>query len=346
MERRGNNRRWLAAVGAGACALALVSACGSSDSGSNTSADGTQTVKVMMFPGQAYRLEPLVAQEKGMLADHGIKMEITEQPATLQGIQGLLATKSDVGQVTVGTLGQGVQAGNDAQFFCGGIDVIQTTLIAPPDSDLPSTDDGATWQEVLQSLKGKKIGIQTPVGSGLQLIFAAALKEAGVTDVTYVNLGGAPTGTIAALQKGAVDVAQANPPTTQFFAQSGQVKPLLYMPDGPTVYKDYYGSGWVAPTKWLEDNPDLAKNFCAAMSEALTFIKDPANKDAASKIFQQDTKQDAATSDAVVEQAFEDFSTDLDKSGLEKTFSAYVDLGIFKKSPALSYSDLVDDKTE
>ena len=335
---------WAAALAVGAMGLA---ACGSGSGNADTKdAGGLTTVKVMMFPGQAYRLEALVADKQGYLKDHGIKMEITDQPPTLQGIQGLYASKSDVGQVTVGTLGQGVQAGDKAKFFCGGINVLQTSLMVPPDSKLPSTADGATWQEVLQSLKGKKVGIQTPVGSGLQLIFAAALKEAGVTDVTYVNLGGAPTGTIAALKNGAVDVAQANPPTTQYFEQSGAAKSILYMSDGPKVYADYYGSGWVAPDAWLEKNPKLATDFCAAMTKALSYIQDPANKATISTMFEKDSGLDPKTVDAMVGVAYKDFSTSLDKDQLQQTFDAYVELGIFKPSPKLDYTDLVDDKTK
>jgi NitT/TauT family transport system substrate-binding protein len=104
-------------------------------------------------------------------------------------------------------------------------------------SDLPSTSQGATWQQVMKSLDGKTIRIQTPVGSGLQLIFAEALREAGVTNVTYVNLGGGNDVTLAALNNGSVDVAQVNPTGTQrvqadnsaktfnTYAQLGIIKP-------------------------------------------------------------------------------------------------------------------------
>lgn len=335
----------MAAAGA-ACALVLLAACGGSADGSEETKGDVTTVKVMMFPGQAYRLLPDVAAQEGYFEDRGIKMEITDQPPTLQGIQGLYATESQVGQVTVGTLGQGVQGGNDAKFFCGGIDVLQTTLIAPTDSTLPSTEDGASWEDVLQALDGKKVGIQTPVGSGLQLIFAAALKEVGVENVTYVNLGGSPTGTIAALQNKSVDVAQANPPTTQFFAHEGKAKPLLYMADGPTVYKEYYGSGWVAPTAWLDENPDVAKAFCGAMSDAIEFIQDPANAQTAADIFVADAGVPPEVAKAVVEQVYDDFSTELDTDTLTKTFDAYDELGIFAPEPAMGYDALVDDQNE
>jgi ABC-type nitrate/sulfonate/bicarbonate transport system substrate-binding protein len=333
-------------LGVTLAALAL-SACGDGDDDSGAGGDdgGLETVRVMMFPAQAYRMLPLVAQEEGIFEEHGIEMEITEQPAQLQGVQGLEATESDVGQLTVGTLGQGVQGGNDAKFFCGGIDVLQTTLMTAPDSDLPSTEEGATWEEVLQSLEGKKVGIQTPVGSGLQLIFAAALEEAGVTDVTYVNLGGAASGTIAALQNGSVDVAQTNPPTTQFFQDSGQAKPLLYMSEGPTTYKDYYGSAWSAPTSWIEEKPEVAEAFCDAMDEALEYINDPANKDAIVDLFVEDSGLEQGTVELMVDQAYGDFSTAMPEDVLGQTIDAYTELGIFKPTPEMSYEVLVDDKS-
>ncbi|MGI5159150.1 ABC transporter substrate-binding protein [Microbispora sp. CA-102843] len=216
---RVQNKSRIALTSAALLVAAATVACGgdgSTASGSpeTTTAGGTQTLRVMMFPAQAYRLPVVIAEKQGMFNKRNIKIEILEQPANLQGMQGLAATESDIGQVSTTTLVQGWQAGNKGAFFCGGINVIQTTLMAPADSTLPSTQEGATWQEVLQALKGKKIGIQTPVGSGVQLLFAAALKEAGVEDVTYVNLGGGSSAAVAALGNKSVDVAQVSPTGT------------------------------------------------------------------------------------------------------------------------------------
>ncbi|MGX4694807.1 ABC transporter substrate-binding protein [Streptomyces sp. JNUCC 63] len=103
-----------------------------------------------MYPAQSYRLPVLLAQEKGLFKKHGLKLDITEQPANLQDMQGLSATKkSDVGIIIVGTLGQGWQAGSEGRFFCGGIKVPQTTLVTPVGSKLPSIEDGADWKTVL-----------------------------------------------------------------------------------------------------------------------------------------------------------------------------------------------------
>ncbi|GAA0997330.1 ABC transporter substrate-binding protein [Acrocarpospora macrocephala] len=331
------------ALASTALLVAVATACGG-DSGESPTAQGgggAETVRVMMYPAQSYRLPVMIAQQQGLFEKRGITLDVAEQPANLQGMQGLSATKSDIGIVTVGTLGQGWQAGSKGAFFCGGIKVLQTTLMAPVGSTLPSTQDGATWQEVLKSLAGKKIGIQTPIGSGLQLIFAAALKEAGVTDVTYVNLGGGSSAAIAALGNGSVDVAQFNPTGTQFILNAKTGKPLLYMPEGPAAYKDYYGSAWVGTGDFLQQRPAAAKAFCEAVTEALRFVAEPANRQTALDTLVKDTGVEAPVAELVLDQTYGDFSTELDKARLTATFDAYVGLGILKADPKPTYESLV-----
>jgi ABC-type nitrate/sulfonate/bicarbonate transport system substrate-binding protein len=322
--------------------MAGAAACGDSKA-AGTPSEGKQggTLKVMMFPGQAYRLPVLVARDRGLFKKRGITLEITEQPTNLQGMQGLQATGSDIGQVSVATLGQGYQAGTKGKYFCGGLNTIQTTLMAPNGSDLPSTADGASWQEVLKALKGKKIGIQTPVGSGVQLLFAAALKEAGVTDVTYVNIGTDPATVVAALGNRSVDVAQIAPTGTQYMQDRKAGKPLVYLPDGPSTYKDLYGSAWVAPDRFLKQRPDAAKAFCDVMGEALDLIKDPANSTANAAILAKDTGISEKVAKLVVDQTYDDHSTELDRNRLTTTFERYVELGILKADPKPSYDTLV-----
>lgn len=335
MRRKMRSRFALAS--AGLLAATTLAACGDGgdDGKSDASAEGekTQTVRVMMYPAQSYRLPVMIADQEGFFEENGIKLDITEQPASLQGMQGLEATKADVGIVTVGTLGQGWQAGSKGAFFCGGIDVLQTTMIAPKDSDLPSTSEGASWQEVLKSFEGKKVGIQTPIGSGLQKIFAAALDEAGVKDVTYVNLGGGSAAAIAALGNGSVDVAQFNPTGTQFVEDAGTGKSLLYMSEGPKAYKEYYGSAWVAPTKFLNERPEAAKKFCDAIGQSLDFIKDEKNAKTSEALLAKDTGVSPEVAKLVVEQTYGDFNTEIDKASLQSTLDAYVDLGILKADP-------------
>jgi NitT/TauT family transport system substrate-binding protein len=339
MTRRFKSRLVLAV--AAVTATALVTACSSGgDDNETTSEGGLQKVQVMMFPGQSYRLPVVVAQEQGYFKDHGVEISIVAQPNNLQGAQAMLATKSEVGQLSTPTLAQGVENGSPVAFFCGGIDVLQTTMVAKKGSSFPSTDEGASWEDVLKSFDGKKVGVQTPVGSGLQLLFAAALKEAGVEDVTYVNVGGGNDITLAAINNGSVDVAQVNPTGTQKFEVDQAIKPLLYMSTGPEAYK-LYGSAWTGQTSWLKDNPKAASGFCDAVEDALKWIKDPANADAAAQALAKDTAVDPAVAALVVKDVYKDYSTELPEDVLKKTFAEYKEFGITKSDLSSKYDQLV-----
>lgn len=332
------NGRLLACAAVASILTLITAAC----SGTTGSGGSLHRVQVMMFPGVAYRLPVVIAQQQGYFQQAGIDLQIVAQPNNLQGMQAISATKSDIGMISATTLGQGFQAGTQAKLFCGGINVVQTSLVAKKGSGLPSTARGATWQDVLKSLSGKKIGIQTPVGSGLQLLFAAALKDAGATNVTYVNVGGSNSVTQASLDNGSVDVAQSSPTGTQALTNGGSIEALAYLPQGPSEYKDLYGSGWVASDTWLDQNPALAKGFCDATAKGLAFIKDPANKAATAAALQKDTGVDQAIANEALP-TYGDYTTAIDNARMTETFQRYVELGVLKPQPVPDVAALVDD---
>ena len=328
-------KKLTALVGAAALAAGL-SACGSSDSSAGS-------MQVMMFPGVAYRLPVVVAQEKGFFEDRGVKIDIIAQPNNLQGVQAIEATKSHAGLMSTATLAQGVQAGSKVQAFCGGLEVTQSSIVAPADTTLPSVHDGATAEQVFSAIDGLKVGAQTPVGSGFQVMFDSALKEGGATNLTWVNVGGSNSVTQASLENGSVDVAQSSPSGTQQLVETGVAKELVYLPDSSELYGQMYGSPWVGPTAWLKDNAETAKGFCDATAEALAFIQDPQNHDEVLKISMADSGiTDEKVAAAVLETYGKGYSADLSTDVLQKTFDKYVELGIVKPEPALDASQLVN----
>ena len=335
-------RRFGAAIAAGA--LFTVAACGGGDNGGSSA--GSTEVQLMMFPGVAYRLPVMIAQEKGWFDDEGISLKIIAQPNNLPGGQAMESTKSDIGQFSIATLAQAAQAGQGAKVFCGHIGEVQSSVVANVDSKLPSVQDGATVDEVLKALSGKKFGVQVPVGAGLQLITAAAIKSAGGSDVTYVNVGGSNTTTGPALDNGSVDAAIASPPGTQFLVAGGKQKVLAYLPDGgPEEFSEWYGSAWGAPTKWLDKNPKAAKGFCTAVQKGIDFVKDPKNLDESVAALVKDTKLPQEIATEVVKTQYAAYSTTLDQTQMTKTLDGYAKEGIIKPSPAVTWDNFVDDQS-
>ncbi|MFV0463080.1 MAG: ABC transporter substrate-binding protein [Nostocoides sp.] len=287
----------------------------------------------MMFPAAAYRIPVLVADEKGYFKDANIELSKVPQPNNMQGVQALISTKSQVGMMSMPTVIQAVLAGSEAKIFCGGLDVLQTTLIAKPGSTLPSTYDGASWDEVVKSFDGKKIGSQTPIGSGFQILLQKALEEAGATNMTFVNIGGANDLALAALNKGTVDVALSSPPGTQSLIVDKSVKRLAYPAEHSKTY-GLYGSAYTAPTEWLTSKPGTAKGFCDAIDKSLAYINDPKNTDEVAAIYVKDSGVSKDVATLVVKDTFgDDYSTDLPEERLQETFDTLVKLGVVPSNP-------------
>ncbi|MFE0748903.1 ABC transporter substrate-binding protein [Gordonia sp. NPDC058843] len=326
----------LAATLTMACSVA---ACGGSPTSSGSTASEMQ---VMLYPALAYRLPVLIAQERGFFEEAGLSVNVVAQPNNLQGAQALTATKSQAGQVGTATFAQGVQGGSDVQAFCGGITVTQSSIVAAADTDLPAVADGATPEAVFDALSGRKIGAQTPVGSGFQIMLDAALTEGGASDLTWVNIGGSNSVTQASLQNGSIEVAQSNPSGTQALVESGAAKELIYLPDHSELYGELYGSPWIAPTEWLRNNGETARSFCDATATALEFILDPANRDEARQILIRDSGiSDPAIADAVLE-TYGEYSSDISPDAIQRTFDRYTELGITKPEPELDAGELVN----
>ncbi len=313
--------------------------------GGPTSADAdgeAGKMQVMLFPALAYRLPVLIAQEKGFFDEVGVTVNIVAQPNNLQGVQALEATNSQAGQVGTATFAQGVQGGGDVQAFCGGIEVTQSSIVAAADTDLPAISDGATPQEVFTALSGKKVGAQTPVGSGFQIMLDEALTEGGASNLTWVNIGGSNAVTQASLQNGSIDVAQANPSGTQALVESGAAKELIYLPDYSELYGQLYGSPWIAPTTWLKDNEKTARAFCDATKVALDYIQDPRNHDDVLRTSMSDSGiKDVKIADAVLK-TYGEYSPDISADVIQTTFDRYAELGITKPEPGLDANQLVN----
>ena len=269
-------------------------------------------------------------------------MNLVSQPNNLQGAQALEATNSQAGQVGTATFAQGVQAGSNVQAFCGGITVTQSSIVASPDTDLPAISDGADPQDIFQAISGKKVGAQTPVGSGFQIMLDNALIEGGASNLTWVNIGGSNSVTQASLQNGSIDVSQSNPSGTQALVESGAAKELIYLPDHSELYGQLYGSPWIAPATWLENNEKTARAFCDATSVALDYIRDPRNRDGTLQVLMRDSGiNDVQIADAVLK-TDDEYSADISVDVIQRTFDRYSELGIIKPEPRLDASTLVN----
>lgn len=315
-------------------------------SAANEGSDGggeSAEVTVMIAPNYAGALPLVVAQEEEIFADHGITMNRVAQPTGIPATQGFAATDSDVGLMTIATAAQGWQAGDDIALFCGALQRLPAALIAAPDSDIPTLDEAGSVEEVIAAFEGRTMGIMVPVGAGMQLQLDTELRENGVTEIDYVSTGTDPAVVSAAFDSGSIDVAQLAPPGFHELVARGDAKFIMDTSDIPGSYQKTFAGGWFAPRVWLEDNEELAAEFCTALDEAHQFILDEATNEVARDHLISDTGVSEDIADHVIEYFFagELFGTQLSREELEYTFELNTELGVIASEPEVTYDSLV-----
>lgn len=299
-----------------------------------------RTVTVAVLPGQGYRVPIRIAQDQGFFADRGIELKFVDQPMTIGGIQGIEAVGADLGYISLPTIAQSVQAGADSRMFCQSLPVMETSLVAKPGTDLPSTDDGASADQVFSALAGKKIGVQTPIGAASQLIFQKIFKDRHIDNVTYINTGVQLPVLLSALDSGDVDAIQVTPSTTQQMMSEGLVKRLIYLPDHVDSYR-FSGSGMAGRQAFIENTPDLAAGYCDAIQAALDYINNPANANEVDAVLEEDMGLTPEAAALMRAESFPLYSTKIDEAALNRTLGMFVELGILKPEPAMTYDSVV-----
>ncbi|MCG7632834.1 ABC transporter substrate-binding protein [Gordonia McavH-238-E] len=323
--------------------LSAVALSGCSAGTGDSSAPGTITV--LGYPNQVQDLLLTIGQDEGFFDKAGVTVDTADYPTSLEPGQAVKATKSDVLQMTAGSLMSSWQNGGDMRFFCGLMPSIPNEIMAAPNSELPSTESGATWQDVLQSLEGKKVGFPQPEGTGWWKVFAAAMNEAGVAEQDFVTINvGTNTSSIQQLlESGQIDAAMVSSSGTQILKESGKAKTLMPLQEGPPVYTQLFGAGYAAPSTELEERPEDFKAFCDAITEALNFVRDPANLPAAAGTLSEMQGIPPAAAEAVLAEVYPIFDVALPADRLQRTIDYYAENGVIEPSPLPTVEDLVVD---
>jgi ABC-type nitrate/sulfonate/bicarbonate transport system substrate-binding protein len=187
-------------------------------------------------------------------------------------------------------------------------------------------------------LKGKKIGI-TRIGSASDLALRAALDHFGLNarDVTMISMGGIPD-ILAALRSGVVNGGILSPPTSTAARELGY-RPLLHIPD---LGKEFTFSGIAAKRSFIQAQPDIAKEFMAALTEGVRVYREDGR--AALKVLRKYMRAD----DRILQGGYKEYENALASppypslKGLEAVRDSLID-----STPALKNIDLrkfVDDR--
>lgn len=217
-----------------------------------------------------------VAVQKGFFEKHGLNIETTYVGNAAGIIQQLIGGSFDIGITTFDISVRA--AANGADFKIIGCTLSRMTASAMADPSIKSAAD----------LKGKTIALPFQKDMSTYL-WNRWLREQGV-DPTSVDqiFDGSSVNRYAALTSKAAQAALLTSPFDLTAEKDGMVKLLDY-----GAYSDKLPFLAIAArTDWLEENPDTAKAFMAAVAEGIAWLNDTANEAEAVEIMKSISKQD------------------------------------------------------
>ncbi|MEV7791947.1 ABC transporter substrate-binding protein [Streptomyces sp. NPDC087512] len=245
-----------------ATALALVSGCGDSGSGTSARGDGPSSEKVTYltsfgnFGRDAY---VWVAKDKGYFEEAGFEVDIKPGQGTGSVIPAVVSGQAQFGPIdlTGGLLQMG---SGKAEGFVAVAAVQQRTMAA-----IATTED--TGIASPKDLEGKRLA-DTP-GSVVRSLFPTYARLTGVDagKVSWVN-GDAQTlmGTLAGGSVDGIGQFVVGKPTVEAVTR----KKAVLLPYGDAM-PDLYGNVLITSAKTAEQKPEMVKRFTAALLKGLEY---------------------------------------------------------------------------
>lgn len=250
-------------------ALVGVAALWSLSAGTSSSAEMVRTVEISPI---AIYWPSFVADANGLYAKHGVETSVTYVPNDANSLQQLVAGEFDIALSGFDNALRAAGKGAD-------IRLIGATALRVPTSAIAAIKDPS-------ELAGKTFTANAPEAF-TNFVWKRWLKRNGV-DPTSVDSVFIPTTPqrYAALKAGAVQVALLGSPFDFKAVEEGYIK--LY--DVALEAPEFGFIAMVASPKFLAEHPDAVRGYLAAQAEAVEWLYDPANREAAAKILSERTK--------------------------------------------------------
>ena len=266
----------------------------------SAASDASTTIKIGIYPGNISSTPWIVADEKGFFAEQGLKADIIKfnnGPALAAGVvSGSVDVAYGASSVSFDVARQSSKllVLNDfAEFINWQVIVIK---------DKATSSATAGFPENVKSLKGLRIGLPS-LGGVVNKFVVALLKAGGLStdDVTIIAVG-APNTAVPALKNGRVD-ALAAVVSLQDLQRQGMEGVTVVDAGIPgnagSTMTDVLGVIDTTSRAFMEKDPATLNKYCKAMTKAITWMKDPANRDAAADVL---AKQVGISKDLALEE--------------------------------------------
>jgi len=264
-----------------------------------------------------------VAESQGLFKAENLTIQ-TEYVGNVATIaQQVVGGSLDIGNTTFEIVVQAVEVGAPIMLIGSATIKYPYTMLSA--KDVKSAAD----------IKGKKVMLPVPKND-IANFFESWLKANDIksTDVDKIY-DGSSTNRYAALTTGAVSAAAVTSPL-DFMGEAAGFNKLI---DFASFVKAYGFVGIIARKDWLARNRPATEAYLRAMSKAVDWLYDPANKEAAIALLMRETKQDRNVSEKTYKYFIEDLKVFSPKLTIpdpdfNNVLKAFQDMGVVKAKDA------------
>jgi ABC-type nitrate/sulfonate/bicarbonate transport system substrate-binding protein len=198
-----------------------------------------------------------IAQKHGLLAQHGIEVEMIALRGGVQMAQALLSDSLQFAQMAGSVVVRSVLAGGDLVMIAGFVNRISYLMVSRPNVN------------EMKELTGKKIATAS-IGGSVDSVLRLGLKASGIDPQQATLLpAGPPSARIAALASGQMDATIVLPENLGAVEKAG----LKVLKDLSEVDLQIQHTGLVVRRSLIKENRSLVKAFLAAIVEAINFYR-------------------------------------------------------------------------
>ena len=279
----------------------------------------------------AYLTSTWIAKEQGFFSKHNIEVQPIFIIAT-QAAQAMLAGEVQVGLIGPTHVINAAAAGGDMVMIMGNQNRVRYQLIAHPSIKRP------------EDLKGKTFGIGASMAGLATLAAFIALDHLGLNprrdNITLLPTGSEPS-RLAALKGGTTQATVIAPEISKAAIAEGF--PVLV--DMAKLNIPFQATGLTVLRKTLRSEPVMVDRMGRALTDAVRFIANPANKNVVvSSIMKNLRISDRQRGEEVYADLLEDLPRSICPTlpGVRSIAKLMVEMGINPKAAQVKVEDVVD----
>jgi ABC-type nitrate/sulfonate/bicarbonate transport system substrate-binding protein len=286
-----------------------------------------QNLKTIVFPG-VHNLPNYAAEKFGFFEKRGLSVQTTFTKSSEEQRSGLAEGLYDIAHSAVDNAVAMVDSGMADVCIFVGLDQSFNKIVVRP--DISSYAD----------LRGKVLGVDAP-DTAFALIVYHILKQKGLKPGDYtVKPIGATRFRIQALIDGTIDFAIMTLPFNLLAQRAG----LTILDDPIALVAPYQSAGGFARSDWAAKNRDALVQYAAAYIEGVRWSFDPANRQTASRILQDEMKLDADIIDQCLSAMLDpvkgmDADAKLSEAGMKKMLALRAEFTGTQAPPVSRYVD-------